>query len=132
MNNKSFHEGEQRWKQGLEQHKQSKTCDFTRRTNSVFCFVVSSHSGLFAVNLDCDVRTGDRAQGAPDAFLPLILEKDRPVPPGVVFVGWGDQALFTGMDAQMAFLAKLPVDRDVSLQLSRLLYSGFLQDIVCD
>jgi hypothetical protein len=33
-------------------------------------------------------------------------------------MGGNDQALFAGMDAQMAFLAEFPVDGDMSLQLS--------------
>jgi hypothetical protein len=97
---------------------------------SVYSPGVSIFPGLFTVNFDCDIRTGDRAQGAPRAFPAVLLENDRPVPPGIVFMGWGDQTLFTGMDAQMAFLAKLPVDRDMSLQLYHLLYRGFLQVIV--
>ena len=81
-------------------------------------------STLFTVNLDGDIRTGDRAQGAPRAF-PLFLETDRAVTPGIVFAGGGDQTFFTCMDAQMAFLAKFPVDNDMSFQIVRLLYNEF-------
>ena len=77
-------------------------------------------STLFTVNLDGDIRTGDRAQGAPRA-IPLFLETDRAVAPGIVFMGGGDQTLFTCMDAQMAFLAKFSVDNDMSFQIFRLL-----------
>jgi len=79
-------------------------------------------STLFTVNLDSDIRTGNRAQGAPRAFLPLFLETDRAVTPGIVFVGGGDQALFARSNAEMTFLAEFPVDNDMSLQIFRLLY----------
>jgi hypothetical protein len=89
--------------------------------NSVCCPVVSSLSGLFTVNLNSDIRTGDRAQGAPRAFPHLALETDRAVPSGIVFVGGGDQPLFACMDAKMAFLAKFLVNDDMSLQIFCLL-----------
>jgi hypothetical protein len=82
-------------------------------------------STLFTVNLDSDIRTGDRAQGAPRAFPPLFLETDRAVTPGIVFLGGDDQTFFTCMDAEMAFLAQFPVDNDMSFQIFRLLYNEF-------
>jgi len=71
---------------------------------------------LFTVNLDRDIRTGDRAQGAPRAFFPLFLKAYRTVSPGIVFMGGDDKPLFACLNAKMAFLAKLPVDDDMSSQ----------------
>ena len=76
---------------------------------------------LFTVNLDRDIRAGDRAQGASRAFLPLFLEAYRTVSPGIVLPGGDDQTLLACLDAQMAFLAEFLVDGDMSLQLPFLL-----------
>jgi len=81
-------------------------------------------STLFTVNLDGDIRAGGRTQRTTRAAL-LILETDRTISPGIVLMGRNDQALFTGMDAKMAFLAKLTVDNDASFQRFRLLCNGF-------
>jgi hypothetical protein len=71
---------------------------------------------LFTVNLDRDIRTGDRAQGTPCAFFSLFLKAYRTVSPGIVFMGGDDQPFFACLNAKMAFLAKLPVDGDMSFQ----------------
>jgi len=76
---------------------------------------------LFTVNLDRDIRTGNRAQGASRAFLSLVLEAYRVVSPGIVFMGREDEPFLACLNAKMAFLAKFPVDDDVSSQVAFLL-----------
>jgi hypothetical protein len=73
-------------------------------------------STLFTVNLDRDIRTGDRAQGARRTSA-LLIETDRAIATGIVFLGGKNQSLFTGMNAKMAFLAQFTVDDDMSLQI---------------
>jgi hypothetical protein len=84
---------------------------------------------LFTVNLDGDVRTGDGAQGATVTVARFVLETDRPVSPGVVFMGRGDQAFLAGLDAEEAFLAKLPVDGNMSLQVTLLLLAAMTDPV---
>jgi hypothetical protein len=78
-------------------------------------------STLFTVNLDRDIRTGDRTQGASRALPLLFLEAYRSVSPGIVLPGGDDQTFLACLDAQMAFLAQFLVDDDMSLQMPFLL-----------
>jgi hypothetical protein len=93
-------------------------------------------SGFFTVNLDCDIRTGDRAQGASRALPLLFLEAYRTVSAGIIFPGGGDQTFLTCLDAQMALLAQFLVDDDMSLQMRPLLiwvmvYSPEINRLIC-
>jgi hypothetical protein len=78
-------------------------------------------SRLFAINLDRDIRTDDRAQGAPSALAPPFVKAYRSVSTGIVLPRGGDQSFFAGLNAKMAFLTELFVDCDISLQLPFLL-----------
>jgi hypothetical protein len=78
-------------------------------------------STLFTVNLDRDIRTGNRTQGASCAFSPFVPKADRTISPGIVLLRRSEQALFACLDAEVAFLAQFLVDGDISLQRQSLL-----------
>ena len=78
-------------------------------------------SRLFTVNLNRYIRTDDRAQGTPSALAFPFVKAYRSVSTGIVLPRGGDQSLFAGLNAKMAFLTELFVDCDISLQLPFLL-----------
>jgi hypothetical protein len=75
---------------------------------------------LFTIDLYGDIRAGDCAQGATGALFLFILEADRAISLGIVLMGRDDQSVATGLNAQMAFLAKFLVYYDIPLQIFRL------------
>jgi hypothetical protein len=87
---------------------------------------------LFTVNLYGNIRTGDRAQGAPGTLLPLILEADGAISLGIVLMGRDDQPIAASLNAQMAFLAEFLVYYDVPLQIFRLPIIMLSCDCCCE
>jgi hypothetical protein len=66
---------------------------------------------LVTINLDGDFRAGDGAQGAAGTvFKPDI--NDGTIALGIIILGGLDMAFFTGIDAEVAFLAAFEVDID--------------------
>jgi hypothetical protein len=67
------------------------------------------------MNLNGNFRAHERAESATGTFA-IILENHRMESIRVEFVGGHDVALFTGSDAEVAFLANSPVYVDSAFQ----------------
>jgi hypothetical protein len=66
---------------------------------------------LFTVDLYGNFRAHNSAKGA-TGTLSRVAKYDRPVSFGIVFLRGGYLFLFTDVNAQVAFLANIPVDFD--------------------
>jgi hypothetical protein len=66
---------------------------------------------LSTVNLDGDFRAGDGAQRAARAVFSAAIN-DRAVALGIIIRGGMDMPVFTGVDAEVAFLAAFKIDDD--------------------